>query len=266
MTEGTGPEVRAAAGQGLSSGGSQRFPGAQPQENGALPPGNTGVTRGTRGRNGTTRGRSCPYCHIPGRMSIGGYGGGTGRDSQHNDNQHSNDDQCADDSRRIDGHGSTDRADRTGGNTNEHLAERLRPVAPECVPTTWYLDRVRRKRRRVDHGHLPSNRPMTLDELRKAGVARARLRKYFRRVERGGAYMCTSIHCCRRRRRPAGAGSVAFRRRTWSERIRSCIRAASSPVSGQAPCTGCGTSSRRNAWSSSSPTGRTLTHHLRISG
>lgn len=116
-------------------------------------------------------------------MSIGGYGGGTGRDNQHTTDRA--------------GHtgGSTDRVATagtdqaggagTGGIRNNAAADLLRPFAPECIPTDWYLERVRRRHRHSDHSHLPTTRPMTRADLRKAGVTRARLRKYFRRIERG---------------------------------------------------------------------------------
>lgn len=133
-------------------------------------------------------------------MSIGGYGGGTGRDNQHTTDRTGH---TAGSTDGTDGAAGRDRAgtdrggtasaagrDRAGtagaGRIRDNVAaDLLRPLTPECVPTDWYLARVRRRHRHSDHSHLLSTAPMTRAELRKAGVTRARLRKYFRRIERG---------------------------------------------------------------------------------
>jgi hypothetical protein len=75
-------------------------------------------------------------------MSIGGYGGGTGRDDQHTTDRTGH--TAGTDSTDSTAGGTAGTAG-TGGIRDNAAADMLRPLTPECVPTDWYLARVRRK-------------------------------------------------------------------------------------------------------------------------
>lgn len=101
-------------------------------------------------------------------MSIGGYGGEAG-------------DNGRDSGKGTAGNGAAG----NGAVGSDGIGVALLPLQPRCRPTEWYLQRVRKRRRVVDHSHLPDNRPMTRAQLLADGITPARIRKFFTTVEWG---------------------------------------------------------------------------------